>query len=155
MLKTIEKKTKTSFGKFQFNETAKVSQAIIPSGRVRYLSEITSMIREYDQLVKEQAAIASKLYQLHGALATLKEKSPTELLVVIEGEIKFYTDQLTPVSRKLIQNWPEKIKAYQQDYYEYNVRDKKIRQEMFTTSLSGTRIPKVVLPKYKDWGDIL
>ena len=62
---------------------------------------------------------------------------------------------MTPVSRKLIQNWPEKIKAYQQDYYEYNVRDKKIRQEMFTTSLSGTRIPKVVLPKYKDWGDIL
>jgi isobutyryl-CoA mutase len=55
----------------------------------------------------------------------------------------------------LIQNWPEKLKAYQQDYYEFNVRDKKIRQEMFTTSLSGTRISKVVLPKYKDWGDIL
>ena len=72
MLKAIERKTNTSFGKFQFNETAKVSQAIIPSGRVRYLSEITSMIREYDQLVKDQAAIASKLYQLHGALAILK-----------------------------------------------------------------------------------
>ena len=160
MLKTIEKKTKTSFGKFQFNETAKVSQAIIPSSRVRYLSEITSMIREYDQLVKDQAAIASKLYQLQGALQTLKESKKIssaggDLEGTFEEQIKFYTDQLTPVSRKLIQNWPEKIKAYQQDYYEYNVRDKKIRQEMFTTSLSGTRIPKVVLPKYKDWGDIL
>ena len=72
MLKAIERKTNTSFGKFQFNETAKVSQAIIPSGRVRYLSEITSMIREYDQLVKDQSGIASKLYQLHGALAILK-----------------------------------------------------------------------------------
>jgi len=155
MLEAIEKKTNTSFGKFHFNETAKISQAIIPSGRIRYLSEITAMIREYDQLVKDQSAIASKLYQLHGALATLKEKSNTDLLKDIEEQIKFYTDQLTPVSRKLIQNWPEKIKAYRQDYYEYNVRDKKIRQEMFTTSLSGTRIPKVVLPKYKDWGDIL
>src|SRR6478672_7236125 len=155
MLKAIEKKTNTSFGKFHFNETAKISQAIIPSSRIRYLSEITSMIREYDQLVKDQSAIASKLYQLHGALTTLKEKSNTDLLKDIEEQIKFYTDQLTPVSRKLIQKWPEKIKAYQQDYYEYNVRDKKIRQEMFTTSLSGTRIPKVVLPKYKDWGDIL
>jgi len=167
MLKTIEKKTKASFGKFQFNETAKVSQAIIPSGRVRYLSEITSMIREYDQLVKDQAAIASKLYQLQGALQTLNESKkissaggdqPTGqagLGGILEEQIKFYTDQLTPVSRKLIQNWPEKIKAYQQDHYEYNVRDKKIRLEMFTTSLSGTRIPKVVLPKYKDWGDIL
>jgi methylmalonyl-CoA mutase len=160
MLKAIERKTNTRFGKFQFNETAKVSQAIIPSSRVRYLSEITSMIREYDQLVKDQAAIASKLYQLHGALQTLKEskKSPSTgggLGEALEEQIKFFSDQLTPVSRKLIQNWPEKIKAYQQDYYEFNVRDKKIRQEMFTTSLSGTRIPKVVLPKYKDWGDIL
>ncbi|HEV8503755.1 MAG TPA: methylmalonyl-CoA mutase family protein, partial [Chitinophagaceae bacterium] len=155
MLKAIERKTNTGFGKFQFNESAKVSQAIIPSGRVRYLSEITQMIRDYDQLVKDQAAIASKLYQLHGALATLKEKSDAELLKALEEQIKFYTDQLTPVSRKLIQNWPEKIKAYKQDYYEYNVRDKKIQQEMFTISLSGTRIPKVVLPKYKDWGDLL
>jgi methylmalonyl-CoA mutase len=160
MLGAIERKTNTSFGKFQFNETAKVSQAIIPPGRVRYLSEITSMIREYDQLVNDQAAIASKLYQLHGALKTLKESKKTSstgggLGEAIEEQIKFYTDQLTPVSRKLIQNWPEKIKAYQQDYYEYNVREKKIRQEMFTISLSGTRIPKVVLPKYKDWGDLL
>ena len=162
MLKAIERKTNTSFGKFQFNATAKVSQAIIPSGRVRYLSEITSMIREYDQLVKDQAEIASKLYQLHGTLAILKsggtKVSPPkaeDLEGTLEEQIKFYTDQLTPVSRKLIQNWPEKTKAYQQDYYEFNVRDKKIRQEMFTTSLSGTRISKVVLPKYKDWGDIL
>ena len=160
MLKAIEKKTNTSFGKLQFNETAKVSQAIIPSARIRYLSEITAMIREYDQLVKDQSAIASKLYQLHGALQTLKEskKVPSpggELEGAIEEQLKFFSDQLTPVSRKLIQNWPEKIKAYQQDYYEYNVRDKKIRQEMSTISLSGTRIPKVVLPKYRDWGDIL
>jgi methylmalonyl-CoA mutase len=155
MLKAIGKKTNVNFGKFQFNETAKVSQAIIPPARVRYLSEITSTIREYDQLVNDQAAIASKLYQLNGALETMKEKADDSLLKSIEEQINFYSDQLTPVSRKLIQKWPDKTKAYQQDYYEYNVRDKKIRLEMFTTSLSGTKIPKLVVPKYKDWGDIL
>jgi len=67
----------------------------------------------------------------------------------------FYEDQLTPVARKLISNWQSKIKAYEKDYYEYKVRDKVIRQEMFSKSLSGTRIPKVVLPKFKDWGDLL
>jgi methylmalonyl-CoA mutase len=162
-LKAIEKKTGIGFGKFQFNETAKVSQAIIPSSRVRYLSEITSTIREYDQLVDDQAVIASKLYQLNGALAILKSEnakvsppaSGGDLAGALEDQIRFYSDQQTPVSRKLIQKWPEKLKAYQQDYYEYNVRDKKIRLEMFTTSLSGTKIPKVILPKYKDWGDIL
>jgi methylmalonyl-CoA mutase len=155
LLKNIEKKTGKNFGQFTYGETAKVSQAIIPSYRARYLSEITATIHEYDQLVKEQSLIASKLYQLHGALETMKEKGDKTLLEKIQEQINFYSDQLTPVARKLIHNWPEKIKAYNEDYYEYRVRDKIIKQEMFTTSLSGTRIPKVILPKYKDWGDIL
>jgi len=155
LLKKIAVKTKIKFGEFHFTETAKVSQAIIPSSRIRYLSEISETSRGYDHLVIEQAAIASKLYQLHGTLETLKGKAEPALLKAIEDQINFYTDQLTPVSRKLITNWGEKLKEYQKDYYEYTVRDKVIRQEMFTKSLSGTRIPKVVLPKYKDWGDIL
>lgn len=155
LLKAIETKTRISFGEFHFSATAKVSQSIIPAKRVRYLSEISEGNRSYDQLVREQAAIASKLYQLEGALETLKDKTSDELLNTIKQQIEFYTGQLTPVSRKLIQHWDKKVKEYQKDYYEYTVRDKVIRQEMFTRSLSGTRIPKVVLPKYKDWGDIL
>jgi methylmalonyl-CoA mutase len=155
MLKKIEDKTNTAFGEYHFAETAKVSQAIIPSSRVRYLSEISENNRGYDQLVTDQSAIASKLYQLNGAKETLKGKADDLLLKTIDEQIAFYTDQLTPVSRKLITNWNEKVKEYQKDYYEYTVRDKVIKLEMFSKSLSGTRIPKVVLPKYKDWGDIL
>jgi methylmalonyl-CoA mutase len=155
LLKKIDAKTKIKFGEYHFVESAKVSLAIIPSNRTRYLSEISENNRSYDQLVKDQSAIASKLYQLHGALETLKEKAGTSLLDTIRQQINYYNDQLTPVSRKLINNWQEKIKAYQKDFHEFTVRDKVIRQEMFTKSLSGTRIPKVVLPKFKDWGDIL
>ncbi len=122
---------------------------------MRYLSEISENNRSYDQLVKEQAAIATKIYQLNGSLETLKEKASEELLDILQKQIAFYTDQLTPVSRKLLQHWKEKVQEYEKDYYEYTVRDKVLRMEMFTKSLSGTRIPKVVLPKYKDWGDIL
>ncbi len=156
LLKQIAVKTKVNFGKYFFSETAKVSQAIIPTNRIRYLSEISENNRNYDKLVNEQSEIASKLYQLHGALQILKDISKTvDVKETLQQQINFYTDQLTPVSRKLIQKWPEKIKAYEADYYEYKVREKVIRQEMFANSLSGTRIPKVVLPKYKDWGDIL
>lgn len=155
LLKKIADKTKTSFGEFHFDETAKVSQAIIPANRVRYLSEISESNRNYDQLVKEQADVASKLYQLQGALETLKGKADEALLKLVNEQISFYTEQLTPVSRKLVQHWNEKVNEYNKDYYEYTVRDKVIRQEMFTRSLSGSRIPKVVLPKYKDWGDLL
>jgi methylmalonyl-CoA mutase len=156
LLQSIEKKTGASFGAFAFGDTAKVTQAIIPASRVRYLSEITDAVREYNKLVQDQSAIASKLYQLNGALQVLRESNTgDEVGKLIEEQIKFYSDQLTPVSRKLIHNWPEKIKAYQHDYYEYSVRDKTIRLPLFSTSLSGTRIPRIVLPKYKDWGDIL
>ena len=155
LITKIKEKTATYFGSFNFSATAKVSQAIIPAKRVRYLSEISENNRGYDQLVKDQAAFASKIYQLNGSLETLKDKASEELLDIIQKQIAFYTDQLTPVSRKLLQHWKEKVQEYEKDYYEYTVRDKVIRQEMFTKSLSGTRIPKVVLPKYKDWGDIL
>jgi methylmalonyl-CoA mutase len=155
LLKKIEVKTHTKFGGVYFAETAKVSQAIIPSNRVRYLSEISENNRSYDQLVKEQSAFASRLYQLNGAKEALKGKADDALIKKMDEQILFYTEQLTPVARKLITNWPNKVNEYQKDYYEYTVRDKVIKQEMFTKSLSGTRIPKVVLPKYRDWGDIL
>src|SRR6187549_2404316 len=160
LLKKIEEKTNISFGKYHFSETAKITQAIIPSNRVRYLSEISESNRSYDKLVEEQSAIATKLYQLQGVLDEIKNFSFAQgshgySTAVLEKMKLFYEDQLTPVARKLISNWQSKIKAYEKDYYEYKVRDKVIRQEMFSKSLSGTRIPKVVLPKFKDWGDLL
>lgn len=153
MLKKIEEKTGVRFGEYQFAETAHVSQAIIPAGRVRYLSEIAENNRNYDQLVNQQAEIAAKLYRLEGAAEVLKEDAVA--LEAIRKQIAYWQEQLTPVSRKLITNWPEKKKEYAKDVYEYTVRDKVIRQPMISKSLSGTRIPKVLLPKYNDWGDIL
>ncbi|MEP6700995.1 MAG: methylmalonyl-CoA mutase family protein, partial [Bacteroidota bacterium] len=160
LLKKIQTKTNTTFGEYHFAETAKVGQAVIPASRVRYLSEISENNRNYDQLVKEQADIATRLYQLEGTIQMMKNFSFAQgshgySQAILEKMKLFYEEQLTPVSKKLIRNWTEKIKEYQKDYYEYTVRDKVIRQPMMTKSLSGTKIPKVVLPKYKDWGDIL
>src|SRR5437763_8420713 len=68
---------------------------------------------------------------------------------------KQFEEQLHPECKKLIEQWPSLQKKYEADFFEYKVRAKIIQQPLTTTSLSGTRIPKVVLPKYKDWGDIL
>ena len=157
LMEKIQTKVAVNFGdKKSFVTGGTLDSAIIPSKRIRYLSEISESNRNYDLLVKEQSAIASKLYQLNGTLSILRNKNENASLIdAIQKEINFYTEQLTPVAKKLISNWPEKVKAYQQDFYQYKVRDKIIQQEMFRTSLSGTRISKVVLPKYKDWGDIL
>jgi methylmalonyl-CoA mutase len=162
LVKLLDKKTGTNWGEYKqrslylAKDITGAKSLIIPPDRVRYLSEIHASIKEYDQMVKEQAGIASKLYQLTGTLTMLNEQggnsSSAEKVTEIKSRLE---DQLTPISKALLHHWPEKQRAYLQDYYEYNVRDKLIKQPMFSTSLSGTRIPKVILPKFKDWGDIL
>jgi methylmalonyl-CoA mutase len=135
-------KTGKKFGEIHFEVTAKVSQAVIPPARA-YLSEISDNNRNYDQLVKDQSAIASKLYQLTGAKEALKGKADEALLKILDEQIAFYNDQLTPVSRKLIQNWPNKLAEYQKDNYEYTVREKIIsthdyhQPEWYSCSQSG------------------
>lgn len=157
LILNISAKTNVDFGAIEhFTHRDTVSKSlIIPPSRVRYLSEIADTIKEYNQLVVDQAAIASKLYQLNGVYELLKDKSEPALLEAITQQIQFFTNQQTPVAKKLIAHWPEKVLAYQKDHYEYKVRDKVIKQPLFSKSLSGTRIPRVVLPKYKDWGDLL
>jgi methylmalonyl-CoA mutase len=160
LIAVIEKKTGIKFGDLQTVAELNFEGAkslIIPPPRVRYLSEIVETIHEYDQLVKAQAAIASRLYQVKGTLEVLKEKNESQdsITATLEQLKNSLDEQLTPVSRKLLQKWPEKLNAYQQEFYEYHVRNKIIQQPMFFTSLSGTKVPKVILPKYKDWGDIL
>ena len=62
---------------------------------------------------------------------------------------------LHPECKKLIQSWPDVVERYKKEFYEFKVRDKVIKQPLTFKSLSGTLLSKVILPKYKDWGDIL
>ena len=154
LFRRIQEKTGVSFGEWNFPATAALNQAIIPASRVRYLSEISEAIRQYDGQAEQQAAIASRLYQLSGAIEWLQDKDAAAA-ESLQRSVDELWEQLTAVSRKLVQHWPEKVKEYNKDAYEYTVRDKTISQPLYTKSLSGTRIPRVSLPTYKDWGDLL
>jgi methylmalonyl-CoA mutase len=153
LLKTTEVKTGTDFGTLPAGLIEKSLHAvpIIPPKRVRYLSEISENNRGYDKWATEQCAIATKLYQVNG-LMTEQEFSGASSLAEVK---KRYEESLHPECKKLIAEWPELVKKYSADFFEYEVRGRIIKQPLTTTSLSGTRIPKVVVPKYKDWGDIL
>lgn len=158
LLFTIEKKTGVSWAACPRDEAGVKSPPVLPSNRVRYLSEIAASGREYDQLVREQSAIASELYRLQGAVDSLERESNAETanaIGLLRDRMARLQEQLTPVSRKLIQNWPNKVQAYAKDHYTYQVRQHEVRQPLFSTSLSGLRIPKIVMPSFKDWGDIL
>ena len=131
-----------------------ISSVIIPPSRVRYLSEIADEVRKYNQLVEEQSTLASNLYKLHGSLSLFGE-ADVEVKKQIQEKITLIEKKMFPVCKKLIDEWEETKKRYEADFLEYQVRDKVVRRPLKTISLSGTAIPKIAVPKFKEWGDIL
>ncbi len=144
---------KGSASLFYSTASTTTKSQIIPPKRVRYLAEITEQNRSYDAWANEQSTLATKWYQLQGAVlaASGNELLVTELQKISKG----FESSLHPECKKLIEEWPALVKKYQSDFFEYTVRGQVIKQPLTSFSLSGTRIPKVVLPRYKDWGDIL
>src|SRR5262245_6544176 len=68
---------------------------IIPPDRTRYLAEIAETCEEYDQRVREQAAVARKMYQLRGAVEALRENVGRRRLDIVEPEGPSDTVQVT------------------------------------------------------------
>lgn len=131
-------------------ETDKVY--IIPPKRVRYLSEIAENNRSYDKMVDQQASIATKAYNLHGSIQIIDN---LEVKASLNETYQKLWDDLSGENKRILEQWESKKSNYSSDVFVYKVRDKEIKVVPFTTSLSGLRIPKVSLPSYKDWGDIL
>ncbi|MBK7357880.1 MAG: methylmalonyl-CoA mutase family protein [Saprospiraceae bacterium] len=125
---------------------------IIPPGRTRYLSEISDNNRKYDEWVNQQAQIAHEWQALKTSSSLVDDNSLQAAIKQSEEQIQL---KLDGESRILLENWDALKKAYASDEFIYKVRNKAIHVPTYTKSLSHTRIPRVVLPKYKDWGDIL
>ncbi|WP_460939228.1 methylmalonyl-CoA mutase family protein [Spirosoma humi] len=131
---------------------AETPQAIIPPERVRYLAEIVEESRRYDAFVQEQTSLARNLYQLDGTRKLLNDGPLQDSLYTIYTELEA---RLHPDCRTLVQQWPAMQQRYIAEFYAFTVRDKVIRQPLYSETLSHLKIPKVSLPKYHDWGDIL
>ncbi|MBP9885596.1 MAG: methylmalonyl-CoA mutase family protein [Leptospiraceae bacterium] len=183
VLEKIEEKLKQTFLSKTFSETKtkpdtkNFSLSIVPQTRTRYLSEIAKEVADYKEFTQEQSEIASKMYQLRGSIELLypeiKSKTPSNDLsfhkhISIEtnefvsfgiGELlKLYQSleaKLHPECKSILENWESKTSNYKSEYFTYKVRDKEIKVANFTKSLSELDIPKISLPRFKDWGDIL
>ena len=138
-----------------FEVTDEMSEKIyiIPPKRVRYLSEIAENNRGYDEWVEKQSRIASKLYGLQSSKEVFEGDTETQ-----EAIQKKYDDislDLDGHCKRELDNWPSLQERYAADEFIFKVRDKEIKVPTFKTSLSMSRIPKISLPKYKGWGDVL
>lgn len=157
LVQIINQKTGSDWetGYEQFAKTQK-QDVIIPNDRRYYLREITDTVRGYHKKTEQQVAFARRLFQLEGAIAAVMEKVPDDALVAsLTSLAEGVRDELTAESKRILDNWLALKEAYAGDEFVTKVRDKEIRTILTTTSLSGTKIPKVVLPKFVDYGEIL
>ena len=132
---------------------------IIPAGEQRYLAEITEVVRDYHQQVATQSSLARERQQLLASKAMLEESDTgsgaAAALQALDALIARKDGALDARAKRLLENWPQVQQDYSGDEYVVRVRDREIRTELTRTSLSGTRIPRVALPKYEDHGELL
>lgn len=127
---------------------------VIPPNRTRYLSEIAENNRHYDKVAKEQSIIAQDLYALKRAKQLVGHAGEN----VLKGLDAMYEQKkldLDPRNLKLLEEWSEKSGKYKEDAYTFKVRGKEISIKTKTASLSHLKVPKVALPKYEAWGELL
>jgi len=139
---------------------------IIPPNRTRYLSEISENNRKYDEKAGKQSEIARNLFALHQSVLHLggprlldnpaaDSEHPNPAVKALSEAYQSLLKDLDPHHYDLIRNWEQKRARYYADEYVYQVRGKDIRVQTYTESLSKTRVPKVALPGFQDWGEIL
>jgi methylmalonyl-CoA mutase len=155
---------------------------IIPPARIRYLSEIAENIRAYDKKERSQVKVAQKLFGIYKTIDSILstkslsinqkeiltktgldhknilEKTPKNELPFIKLLINQFEKvkmDLDPYNWEIILSWYDKIERYKAPIYTFKVRDKNINIETHSESLSHSKIPKISLPKYEAWGDVL
>ncbi|MFL9837550.1 methylmalonyl-CoA mutase family protein [Flavobacterium sp. ST-75] len=171
----IVEKTESEL-KSTFEITREMSEKIfvIPPNRTRYLSEIAENNRGYDETAATQQDVAQKLYGIFKTIETVSGKTPEinkagieetsvatndadkkQFLDLLVKEFDRVKMNLDPYNWEVILTWDEKVNKYKNPVYTFKVRDKEIKIQTHTESLSHSQIPKVALPKYQAWGDIL
>ena len=170
----IVEKTESDL-KSTFEITREMSEKIfvIPPHRTRYLSEIAENNRKYDETVLTQVEVAQKLYGIFKTIESVNGNLPQfdkagiiedslqindsnkEFVSLLVKEFDRVKMNLDPYNWEVIQTWDEKVNKYKNPIYSFKVRDKVIEIKTHSESLSHSQIPKIALPKYQAWGDIL
>ncbi|MEO9211078.1 MAG: methylmalonyl-CoA mutase family protein [Ginsengibacter sp.] len=158
----VNKKMGMDWAKYEAPESSPIfGEPIIPAKRVRYLAEIAEEIEKYNQVCESQSELASQWYQISGTIALLKKnsassdkKSESQLSTLLELKTEI-EKKLSHDNKALVEEWPSIKAKYENEFFEYDVRGKVIKQPLYFESLSHLKIPKIAVPRFKDWGDIL
>ncbi|MFT5584150.1 MAG: methylmalonyl-CoA mutase [Cognaticolwellia sp.] len=148
-------------------EADSAKRYVIPPERTRYLAEICERIDGYRRRMNEQVSLARTCYALYGSIQHLLGQETGDQVLpelsasgdpAVDSLIEHYMGlrgRMHHAARESLVEWPSVVLRYAQDEFIFKVRKREIRLPLTSRSLSGTKLPKVILPTYKDWGDIL
>lgn len=156
LMQIIQEKTNTELvSSFDSSEEISEKLFIIPPKRNRYLAEIAENNRSYDEWAEAQANQAQKFQSVSETLAIAEESGHSELQSSVKDLLEQTELKLDRENSKLLEQWDEECRQYQNDVFSYKVRDKEIKVDTHSLSLSHQKIPKISVPKFKGWGDRL
>ncbi len=124
---------------------------LIDNNRVAYLAEISNTVKAYHEKALSEAELANKVYSLKNTIEIIED---TNLKLILQEQYDNLWSQLAEETRKFLTNIDVKSQTFLQDSTEYEIQGKKINIELFTKSLSGTKIPKVAPPTYRSWFEL-
>ncbi len=153
MDKLVEKVGADLPSSFEITEEMSEKIFVIPPKRNRYLSEISENNRGYDEWVNKQVELADKLCAIDRTMTTLSDEPDT--VKVLQAQYDKLKLDFDPKNMLIIENWNDKVQKYKEPVYKFKVRDRELAIETHSESLSHLQIPKVALPKYTGWGDVL
>ena len=156
LIDLINNSSKIDFSSiFRTNKELSEKVFIIPPNRVRYLSEIAENNREFDKRLDVQIELADKLYVLTQTLKEFSSDTNNSVKSILSDKIEQIKLDFDARNQKTIDDWDSFYKSYKEDFFKFNVRDKELKISTTTKSLSNSKIPKVSLPKFTSWGDII
>jgi isobutyryl-CoA mutase len=137
----------------QMPRTSSAISPVVPPARTRYLAEIAETVRGYHAETAEAVEAARRCQALRTAREILSSRSAAT--GDLDAALKEATEALPAGDRELLESWPDTVAAYSGDELVVRVRDKELHTPLVRESLSGSKIPRVALPRYGDDGEIL
>jgi len=156
LMKIVQSKSNTDLvSSFDSSEEISEKLFIIPPKRNRYLAEIAENNRSYDEWAEAQANQAQTFQSVADTLSIAQQSDNSNLTSSLNELLEQTELKLDRENSKLLEQWDDECQQYQNDVFIYKVRDKEIKVETNSRSLSNQKIPKISVPKYKGWGDRL
>ena len=156
--KIVEKTASPLISTFEISKEMSEKIFVIPPKRSRYLAEIADSNRAYDDWTVQQKNVAQELYALHVSIQTIEQNESNDKEQLIQQLKAVYDKKILDIDPKnmlLIEGWDSLKEDYKNEIFTFKVRNKELTIKTHTESLSGSQIPKIAVPKYSGWGDLL